>query len=60
MASTQTPRRMARLVAQWRQSSESQAGVLAAVVNSTIVAGENLTVGSAVGCRLRASLPAGD
>ena len=34
--------------------------MLAAAVNSTIVAGENLTVGSTVGCRLRAWLPAGD
>ena len=29
-------------------------GLLAAAINSTLVAGENLTVGSAVGCRLRA------
>ena len=28
--------------------------LLAAAVNSTLVAGENLTVGSTVGCRLRA------
>jgi len=28
--------------------------VLAAAINSTLVAGENLTVGSTVGCRLRA------
>ncbi len=35
-------------------SSPVRVHLLAAVVNTTVVAGENLTVGSTVGCRLRA------
>jgi hypothetical protein len=37
-----------------RHRDEATQLLLAAVVNTTVMAGENLTVGSTVGCRLRA------
>jgi hypothetical protein len=43
-----------------RPSGRLRGLVLAAVVNTTVAAGENLTVGTSSGCRLRAFAPGGD